>query len=307
MAFLTIFTTPKPFIRPHIAMIQRNALQSWLELGSEVEVLMIGEEEGTATIAEELHIQHLPVVERNTYGTPLVSSIFELARNASDSPLLAYVNADILLFPDFLEAARLALQEMKAFLLVGQRWDLAVEQPIDFSTGWQADLKVDLKQRGRLHPRGGSDYFIYPRSYFQNMPAFAIGRAGWDNWMFYEARQCGWPLVDATQQIQIIHQDHDYGHLPNGQSHYRLPETEENVRLAGGKRTVFNLLDVNWMMAGNRIEPVKVSREKFWREVEIFPLIRLHSKKLGNLFYAIFHPQRAYREMRAWIAQNGCR
>lgn len=304
MAFLTIFTTPKPFTRPHIAMIQRNALQSWLALGPEVEVLMIGEEEGTAETAKTLGIRHLREVERNSHGTPLVSSIFDLARMASDSPVMAYVNADIILFPDFLEAARLALNEMKEFLLVGQRWDLDVQHPIHLSAEWQKTLTADLKQRGRLHPRGGSDYFIYSRTCFKHIPAFAIGRAGWDNWMFYEARRQGWPLVDATQQIQIIHQDHDYGHLPNGQSHYRLPETEENVRLAGGKRAIFNLLDVDRIMVKNRTQPSTVSWEKFWREVEIFPLVRLRSKILGQLFYALFHPIKAYREMRAWIAKN---
>ena len=30
------------------------------------------------------------------------------------------------------------------------------------------------------------------------MPDFAIGRAGWDNWMIYHARQQGWPVIDGT-------------------------------------------------------------------------------------------------------------
>ena len=33
MSFLTIFTAPKPFTDPHINLIQRNALRSWLALG----------------------------------------------------------------------------------------------------------------------------------------------------------------------------------------------------------------------------------------------------------------------------------
>ena len=35
------------------------------------------------------------------------------------------------------------------------------------------------------------------------------------------------------------------------------------------------------------------------REVEIFPLVRLHSRPLARAFYALFHPRRAYRELRA--------
>jgi hypothetical protein len=47
MTFLTIFTSPKPFTKnPHINLIQRNAIQSWLHLGPEVEVFMMGDEAG---------------------------------------------------------------------------------------------------------------------------------------------------------------------------------------------------------------------------------------------------------------------
>ena len=48
MPTLTLFTSPKPFTNPHIAVIQRNAIRSWLNLGAEVEVLLLGEEEGLA-------------------------------------------------------------------------------------------------------------------------------------------------------------------------------------------------------------------------------------------------------------------
>ena len=102
MPTLTIFSAPKPFTNPHIATIQRNAIRSWVELGSEVEVFLVGEEAGLAEAAAELGVRYLPNVRRNAEGTPLVSSIFDLARQNSNSPLLAYVNADIILLPDFL-------------------------------------------------------------------------------------------------------------------------------------------------------------------------------------------------------------
>ncbi|MBE9524765.1 MAG: glycosyl transferase family 2, partial [Chloroflexi bacterium] len=97
MTFLTIFTAPKPFTDPHINIIQRNAIQSWMHLSDEVEVILIGEEDGLSAAAAEFNLKHLPEVTRNNWNTPLVSSIFDLARAASDSPVLAYINADILL------------------------------------------------------------------------------------------------------------------------------------------------------------------------------------------------------------------
>src|SRR4030066_335586 len=91
---LTVFTAPKSFTNPHIALIQSNALQSWQHLGMDVNVLMIGQEPGLAEFAASTGTRLFPKVPRNDQGPPLVSSIFELARHNSSSPLLAYVNAD---------------------------------------------------------------------------------------------------------------------------------------------------------------------------------------------------------------------
>ncbi|NMC53133.1 MAG: hypothetical protein GYA48_05815 [Chloroflexi bacterium] len=299
MAEITIFTAPKPFTNPHIALIQRNAIESWTHLGPEVEVLVIGDEEGIAEACAEWKVRHLPDVQRNSSGTPLVSSIFQMAREASSSPVLVYVNADVIFFPQMVETIKAVARQEKEFLLVGQRWDLDLRESIDFSGNWNEWLNQEIASRGRLHPRGGSDYFVFPRDCFSDMPAFAIGRAGWDNWMFYKARYEGWKLVDATKDIRIVHQDHDYSHLPNGKPHYRLPETDENVRLAGGKRTIFNLLDANYSLEGGEIQPARMTGEKWLREVEIFPLIKLHSYALGQLMFALFHPQKAWRELRS--------
>jgi hypothetical protein len=304
MSYLSVFSAPKPFTNPHIATIQQNAIQSWQQLAPEVEVILIGEEAGLADAAERLGVKHLPDVRRNSQGTPLVSSIFELARNISDSPFLAYINADILLLPDFVEVTRQVASQVEQFLLVGQRWDLDITSPIDLSAGWQARMEEMIRASGKLHPLGGSDYFIFPRLCFTHIPDFAIGRAGWDNWMIYEARRNGWRVVDATQGIRLVHQSHDYSHLPNGQPHYRLPETFENVRLAGGQRTILTLRDCDARLEHGKVLPPALSWQKFWREVEIIPLVRLHSYALAQLAYGLFHPIKAYRELRAWLRKR---
>ena len=299
MSLITIFITPKAFDREHIAMIQRNAIRSWKALGKDVDILLIGDDPGVEENAKALGVRHIPEVKRNSSGTPMLDDIFKIARDNSDSPLLAYVNADIILKKDFLENAKLMLQKEKRFLLVGQRWDLDVQKDLEFPEGWETEFDKDLKARGRRHPTGGSDYFIYPRDIFTNIPPFAIGRSGWDNWMFYEARVKGWKLINCSKAINIIHQDHDYAHLPNGLPHYRQPESAENVKAAGGKRTIFTLLDCNYELSedGNLTKPT-ISKKKLLRELEIFPLVTLKSKTLGNVTYALFHPKKAYAEIR---------
>jgi len=296
MALITLFTAPKPFTNPHIALIQRNALRSWQALGSEVEVVLIGQEEGLAEAAAEFGFAHQPAVARNALGTPLVSAIFELGRNYSNSPLLAYVNADIILFPEFLQAARAVSSVCERFLIVGQRWDLEVTQELSFAPGWESALRERLHREGKRHLRAGSDYFIFPRSCFEHIPDFSIGRAGWDNWMIYEARRQGWLVVDATPDVDIIHQNHDYSHLPNGQPHYRLPETGENIRLAGGRRVLFNLDDATHQLLHEQLVPFPRSWQKFWRGVEIHPLLAWGNYGLTQALFALFHPQRAWRE-----------
>ena len=298
MPTLTLFTSPKPFTNPHIAVIQRNAIRSWLNLGPEVEVLLLGQEEGLAEAAAELGARHIPQVERNANGTPLVSSMFEIARQNSSSPLLGCVNADILLFPDIVDHARRVLELAPRFLMVGQRWDLEVTELLEFSTNWPQKLRERAFSQGKLHRASGSDYFIFPRECFADMPKFAIGRAGWDNWMIYSGRARNWPVVDASPTVTIIHQNHDYSHLPGGQPHYKLPETDENVRLAGGKRTIFELPDASHVLRNGELRRPAFSWKRFRREVEIFPLVKLHSYPLAQVFYFIFHPLKAYREFR---------
>ena len=298
MPEVTIITAPKPFTNTHIATIQRNAIQSWKCLGPEVEVIVMGEEVGLAEAAAQLGVKHLPNAARNANGTPLINSMLHLAHEASSSPLLAIVNADIILMPDFVSSARAVARQTSQFLAVGQRWDLEVRERLDFSPGWPDRLRVRTAREGKLHRASGSDYFIFPRDCFMDMPAFAIGRAGWDNWMIYAGRTHGWPVIDASQDIQIIHQNHNYAHLPGGQPHYRLPETFENIRLAGGKRAIFELPDTSHRLIGGQLHRQPLGWKKFWREVEIFPLVRLHSYTMGQWMFTIFHPRKAYQEYR---------
>ena len=273
MAYLTIFSAPKSFNDPHIATIQRNAIQSWLHLDPEVEVLLVGDEPGMTEVAEEFHIRQLPDVTRNEAGTPLVNSIFALAREASDSPFLAYVNADILLLPETLPATRQVASQVDRFLVIGQRWDLEVQQALDFGPGWDRDLVERTRREGQLHAPAGSDYFIFPRSQFIGMPEFAIGRAGWDNWMIYHARRQGLPVVDATPSLMIIHQNHDYSHLPGGKPHYDQAESRQNEALAGGSGNLFMVLDSDKQLIDGRIRKPHTTliRTLRWAEVRLTP------------------------------------
>ncbi|MFA9404095.1 MAG: glycosyl transferase family 2, partial [Anaerolineales bacterium] len=71
---LTIFSPPKPF-QGKIDVIQRNAIESWIALGDEVEIVLVGDELGLADVAAEYGVGHVEDVARNKYGTPLLDDI----------------------------------------------------------------------------------------------------------------------------------------------------------------------------------------------------------------------------------------
>lgn len=269
MPLITLFSAPKPFTDPHIAMIQRNAIKSWTLL-PDVEVLLLGDEPGLAEAARDLGVKHIPHVIRNPSGTPLISSMFDLARKNSTSSLLCIINADMILMPDFVEVAKQAAKLRQKFVLLSQRWDLDVTQSIDFASGWQNRLSSMVHRQGCLHRPAGSDFFLFPLSTFHEVPAFTIGRAGWDNWMIYKARQEKWAVIDCTPSLMIVHQNHDYSHLPGGKPHYEHPETNENIRLAGREANIrYTIVDATHQLRDGKLVRPTLTYLRFMRGVEL--------------------------------------
>lgn len=255
---LTIFTIPKPF-KGHIQVIQRNALQSWLQLAPACEVFLCGNDAGVRETASEFDVHHIKDLACTSYGTPLLSSAFTKVQEKAHHRLICYVNADIILLPDFLEAVKRI--SFERFLMVGQRWDLDVETALNYAShGWIEELLDQAKVRGYLHPPLGSDYFVFPRGVFSALPDFAVGRAGWDNWLIYHARTLKMPVVDATAAVTVIHQNHDYAHVPEKQGRaFQGPESDQNLSIIGDPERVFTLLDATWLLTPQGLERARSS------------------------------------------------
>jgi len=271
MPLITLFSAPKPFTNPHIAIIQRNAIKSWTLL-PDVEVILFGEEEGLPEAARELDVKHIAQVSRSVTGVPLISSMVQLARENGSSDLLCIINSDMILMPDFLEAAKQAVKLNDKFVLLSQRWDYDIPAVLDFAEGWASRLSESVRKQNQLHRPAGSDFFLFPRDCYQDIPNFTIGRAGWDNWMIYQARMQNWPVIDCTPSVMIIHQNHDYSHLPGGKPHYNHPDTDVNIRLAGGQAHIrYTILDATHQLAqGGKLVRPKMTSLRFTRRFELF-------------------------------------
>ena len=153
------------------------------------------------------------------------------------------------------------------FLLVGRRMDLDINWDISYDSGWYMDLIKLSEEEGKIHPTG-IDYFIFPKHLLTNIPPFVVGRGGWDNWMIYYGMKQSWPVIDLTSSLKVIHQNHDYHHLPGGAPHYGLEESQHNVELGGGMRNVFDLFDVSKIYQGGRIKTKKPTLVKLLRLIE---------------------------------------
>jgi hypothetical protein len=66
---LTIFTICKPFVG-HSRIIQTNAIRSWTLLNPRPQIILFGNESGTAEIVAQLKIQHVPELKRNQLARP---------------------------------------------------------------------------------------------------------------------------------------------------------------------------------------------------------------------------------------------
>jgi hypothetical protein len=278
---LTLFTTPKPF-EGHFKTIQTNAIKSWLALRPKPEVILFGDEAGNAEIAAEFGLRHIPEVAVNEYGTPLVNDMFEKARQAAGNEYIGFVSADIMLMQDFV----LALEKVprRPFLMVGQRWDVHLDEAVDFDDpDWEAKLRDHVSKHGRLHPPTAVDYLIYNRDLYPDIPPFAMGRAGIDNWLIFEARYLKAHVIDATAVVTAVHQNHDTsfkageivyedGGEKRPQGVWHGPERARNLELVGGRDRLFTIEHADYVMTPEGVKPALGFRRLYFRFVT-FPVV----------------------------------
>ena len=222
-------------------------------LRHDVQVVLVGDEEGVEQSARAADVEHVGGLARNVRGTPRLDSAFERAATVAQWPLWCYVNADIVLFDDFLRATERTITAFERFLLVGECRDLDVPAGArQQDPTVRSRLQELARDRGRLRGYAALDYFVFPRGLFDPVPPFLIGRAGLDNWLVWRACASGHPVVDATRSVVAIHQSHDYSHTRGGRAGaYSGAEALRNRQLAGGKEHLYSLHD-----ATHRLRPL---------------------------------------------------
>ena len=266
---LTFFSVPKPFVG-NINIIQRNAINSWLMLKPKPEIILFGNEQGVCEISKEINIVHFPDITYNEFGTPLLDYIFDCAQKMASNSKMVFINTDIILGDNFVRAV--SSIPFTKYFMVGKRWNLDVCKELSLNHSYSdKELAYLLSQGGIPHSYWGADYFVFPKGMITKIPPFAIGRLIWDNWLIYKARSLGVPVVDASNVVIAIHQNHGYRSKvqnENGGWNWHQPEVARNLALAGGHSHKYNLYDSTWVLKGRDIFPALGSeyiQQRFYR------------------------------------------
>lgn len=282
---ITFLSSPKPFVG-NADRIQRNAVRTWKLAHPDVEVMLYGRSDGTERACAELGVTYVPDVECAPSGIPLFNSIAAHARDNAKYDIQCYLNCDILLTNDIVDAVKAVT--LDRFLVTGQRIDLKEGIDIDVTAAnWRSRLLEILKNSQMiLPPPGAMDYFIFKRGMWQSLPPLVIGRGGYDTSLVLYCLRNEIPLINATLSIFALHQFHDYGHHKQGKVGVMLGDDAQNNRiLHGNLHSCPNTLDAQWLIIEGRLVPNTLQRCAL-RQMENFARYNLGLEK-SSLFFRL--------------------
>ena len=212
-----LFCCPLPFENENIIMIQTNALLSWKKLNFFDKIIITGNENGVKEFCLKYNFTQEPNLEVSEYNTPLISSIFEkgISHSQSDTDILMYINCDIILLSNFSNKLINIISKIKnkdlinGILIVGQKinwWNIYKIEYTDIN--YENKLIDSINKESEIHSKSGIDYWIFTRNtYKNNIPPFLIGKWLFDGCLVNLAIKTNKLTIDATNEIQIIHQD----------------------------------------------------------------------------------------------------
>jgi hypothetical protein len=284
----TIFSCPKEF-SSLFGVIQRNAINSWLNLRPTPKIILFGiEDDEIKKEFDNENITFLPIKDFNEYKTPFIDKIFKTAMSLSNTNTLCYVNSDIILFNDFSSTINI-LQKKNKFFGVGRRYNIEIDQIVKFD-----DENTEIKKYlsyAKIDSYTGSDYFIFDKNSIKNIPSFLIGRTCWDNWLMHYASKNELNLTDCTSDILCIHQKHDYSHIKTStNNHYKGIEREHNFKQLGGIDKLYDIRDSNFLLKNQKLKKnysIESIFHKFLRKTKLLLLketLYFKKKSLINFF-----------------------
>ena len=284
---ISFLASPKRF-SGEIAVIQRRAIESWLKIHPNAEVILYGTDAISPEGLDAARITTVPLIVSSPSGAPHFDAIAEHASRNAKYDLQVYLNCDILLAPGVSEL--LGQFELAKFLVVGQRINLAKGVTFDPSeSDWMARIRqLADANKAELYAVSGVDYFAFPRGMWAGLAPVTIGRGGYDGAL---VAYCLWnaiPVIDATFELFAVHQYHGYGHIVGGAAAaHQGKEAQLNYALHGTKRSTPTIADADMVLLDGKILREKCRGDKL-REIELLLRYRYKLKAISLFVRALW-------------------
>lgn len=166
----------------------------------------------------------------NTTGIRRLPVLADMMKSLQDKAsskrsLFMYINSDIMVFDELVEAARFAarLAQYKKFFLCGTRHEMVIDDILNEKEFSLRSLRMMAKKKGVSRGKWYVDYFVFGQGAWKSVPRFVIGRPFFDDWLVANGAGIS---IDASPGVMALHQAHNYVHagakiakiLPNFES-----------------------------------------------------------------------------------------
>lgn len=192
-------------------MIQQSALYSWRANG--IPVILPNNEVGIKDRCPG--VTFVEGVRRGWEiglhtGAVILPDLMNAVLPHINTPMVALISSDMIIPPDFTERldGLLKSQGFDTFL-EGTRHNLKLGYCVNSPETYQKVQKEPWQLRNGFSP----DLFVMSKYWFKalraEMPAFLIGRYGWDSWIHRWVEHNVPQRVDCTLGLPVLHCDHN--------------------------------------------------------------------------------------------------
>jgi hypothetical protein len=200
---IIFFTTSVEPKNKESKIILEASFSSWKKLGVEVLVYC---EENQHSIATKYGFKLVSDFKKDTFGVPIVKSLFNETHKNYNRDFYVYLNSDIIIEEKLINIINQI--ELDEFMLLGRRKDIFGAPKVNYIKQSIEDIYFNLKHfKFEVHNELGIDYFAYTKGFWDlsKMPKFRIARARFDHWLTGFALSQQKPVIDISKVYQPIH------------------------------------------------------------------------------------------------------
>jgi len=89
---------------------------------------------------------------------------------------------------------------------------------------------------------------------YSQIPPLVIGRIWWDHWLVGKAHDSGAAVVDVSEVVCAVHQNHDYGYHPQGMAGvWQDEEAQRNYEIAHQETRPRTIEDAKYRLTSDGI------------------------------------------------------